>query len=243
MPKISIIIPIYNHAKEINRCLKSIFAQTFQDFEIIIVNDGSTDNIEEKLKEILSCLKDSNFKQNLFKIITQENKGAPVARNRGAKEAKGEYLLFCDADLILKPKMLEKMTKALDANPKVSYVYSSFYFGWKLFRLFPFDEGRLKKMPYIPTTSLVRRKDFLGFDEKLKKFQDWDLWLTMLEQNKKGLWISEALFKAQPRKSGMSHWLPKIFLKIPWERFGFKILAVERYKEAKEIIKKKHGLI
>ncbi len=232
MPKVSIVIPTYNHAREIGRCLESIFKQTFQNFEIVVVNDGSTDNtlgVLEKYKDRI-------------KIINQENKGASVARNRGAKEVRGEHLLFCDADLILKPKMLEKMVKVLDDNQEVSYVYSSFHFGWKVFRLWSFDEERLKKMPYIHTSSLMRKRDFPGFDEKLKKFQDWDLWLTMLENGKKGALIPEVLFKVRPRKIGISQWLPKIFYKIPWKKFGLRIRALEEYEKAKAVIKEKHHL-
>ena len=80
-----------------------------------------------------------------------------------------------------------------------------------------------------------------GWDESLKKFQDWDLWLTMLEQNHKGKWISEVLFTAQTGGT-MSNWLPSFIYKIPWDKIGWKPKTVKKYEEAKEIIRKKHGL-
>ena len=97
-------------------------------------------------------------------------------------------------------------------------------------------------MPYIMTTSLIRAKDFPGFDESLKKFQDWDLWLTMLEQNKTGVWVPEILFSVAPRKSGMSSWLPSFVHKIPWPIFGWMPREVRRYREAEQIIREKYSL-
>lgn len=233
-PKISIIIPTYQHAKELAKCLASILVQTFQDFEVIVVNDGSTDNTNEVLKKYASIFK---FRVLNFKIINQKNQGSNQARNRGAQEAKGEYLLFCDSDIAMEPSMLEKMANALQANPDKSYVYCSFKFGWKTFKLWSFDTEKLKKMNYIHTTSLLRCVDFPGFDEKIKRLQDWDLWLTLLEQGKEGLWIPEILFQVAPRKSGISQWLPSFIYKI------LPLLPqVKKYKEAERIIREKHGL-
>ena len=122
---ISIIIPAYQHAKEIEHCLKSIFNQTFTDYEIIVVNDGSTDNVLEVLEKYKSV------PSRRIKIINQENKGAAAARNRGFKESGGDFILFCDADMVLNSKMLEKLLKALNENPEKSYAYCFFKFGWK----------------------------------------------------------------------------------------------------------------
>ncbi len=97
-------------------------------------------------------------------------------------------------------------------------------------------------MPYIHTTALIRREHFPGFDEKIKKFQDWDLWLTMLEQGHEGIWLPEVLFKVYTQKDGLSSWLPKFFYRIPWKKLGIRIKAIEKYEKAREIIKKKHQL-
>jgi glycosyltransferase involved in cell wall biosynthesis len=212
-PKISIIIPVYNHAKELARCLESIKNQTFQDYEIIIVDDGS----DEPLPDIEGV-----------KIIRQENKGAPVARNRGFKESTGKYVIFCDADVTMQSDMLAKMNKVLDENPSVSYVYSSFKFGLKKFKLWEFNADKLKEMPYIHTTSLIRREHFLGFDESLKRLQDWDLWLTMLERGHTGKWVNDILFTVKGGGT-MSTWLPSIVSKYN-----------KAYQQNINIIKKKH---
>lgn len=228
-PRLSIIIPVYNHAKEIGPCLESIFAQTYRDYEIVVVNDGSTDDFSGAIQPYLERIK----------LIEQDNAGANPARNRGFAESKGDLLLFCDADIIMDPDMLDAMVQSLDNRPAASYVYSSFRYGWKKFKLWPFDAEKLKKMNYIHTSSMIRRKDFPGFDNKIKRLQDWDLWLTMLEQGKRGWWIDEFLFRVKPRKKyNMSEWVPSFMYNIPW----FKPRAVKKFEQAKEIIKKKHNL-
>ena len=225
MPEISIIIPVYNAQKTLVDCLQSIFNQTFTNFEIIAVNDGSTDN---SLK-ILNQIKDK------ITIVSQNNQGAAAARNTGAKIAKSPFIIFCDADVVMKPIMLETMLKTLKSHPRASYTYSSFQFGFKTFKLWPFSKTKLRQMPYVHTTSLIRRVDFPGFDKKLKRFQDWDLWLAMLNYGRVGHFIPQVLFKV---KSGgtMSSWLPKFM----YHFINFK--KVKEYREAEKIIKLKHHL-
>ena len=86
---ISVIIPLYNKEKQIKKTLETVLSQTFQDFEIVIVNDGSTDNSVNEVSEV---------KDNRIRLINQENAGVSAARNKGIKEAKGEYVAFLDAD-------------------------------------------------------------------------------------------------------------------------------------------------
>jgi len=226
MAQISIVIPAYNADNTIGQCLNSILRQSFRDYEIIVVNDGSTD----KTLKILEQFEDR------IEIISQKNQGAAAARNQGAARANSEFIIFCDADIVMKPMMLEKMFSALKNNSNAAYCYSSFQFGFKTFKLWPFDTVKLKQMPYIHTTSLIRRQSFPGFDESLKRFQDWDLWLTMLEKNQFGCFIPEVLFTV---KSGgtMSAWLPKIFYRLPW-----KSAKVKKYQAAEEVIRTKHKL-
>ncbi|MFA5133591.1 MAG: glycosyltransferase family A protein [Patescibacteria group bacterium] len=240
---ISIIIPLYNGKKTIAQAINSILKQTYKDLEIIVIDDGSTDGSADLIPAISIRPDSERAKAGIpIKLIKQKNLGANAARNRGAKEAHGEYLFFCDADIILKPYALERLKKTLDSNAEAAYAYCSFKFGIKKITSQKFDIEILKKYNYISTMSLVRKKDFSGFDEKLQKFQDWDLWLTMAMEGKYGIFVSEVLFKAIPAKNGKSKWLPKIFYKIPWDKFGIKIDALKKYNEALLKIKKKHGL-
>ena len=231
---ISIIIPTYQHGDTIEACLLSLFGQTHKDYEIIVVNDGSTDNT----REVLDKYKDR------VKIIHQQNKGAPVARNRGFKESSGDFIIFCDADVKARTDMLEKMLNVLLKNEDCSYSYSSFKWGWKNFNLHEFDGQKLKKGNFITSTSLIRREHFPknGWDESLKKFQDWDLWLTMLKNGCKGIWIPEILFTVKPRRNGISSWLPSVLYKIPWDKIGWAPKEIKKYNKALKIIKEKYKL-
>jgi len=226
--KISIIIPCYNRAATIGRCLDSILAQTYDDLEIIVVDDGSVDDLDQAL----------NPYGDKIKLIRQENQGAPKARNVGFKNSRGELVIFCDADIIMKADCLARMAQTLKEDSDAAFTYSSFRFGWKKFRLYPFTAERLKQMPFITTTSLIRRECFPGFDEGLKKFQDWDLWLTIWEKyGRGGVWIDEVLFDVITGGT-MSSWLPGFMYKLPF----VKNKNVEKYKAAREVIKRKHNL-
>ncbi len=226
--KISIIIPFYNQSKKILDCLESIKKQTFKNFEVIVVNDGSKD-----IKHI-DLVRQIKNNISFARCLYQENQGAPSARNKGFSESNGKYIIFCDADIVMKPDMLEKMAFILDKNPEVSYVYSSFKFGWKIFKLWEFDAQKLHEMPYIHTTSMIRREHFPGFDESFERFQDWDLWLTMLENGFMGKWINETLFQV---KSGgtISSWAPSFFIKLGIGKHS------REYKQARVNILQKHA--
>lgn len=230
---VSIIIPVYNHEKALERALDSISKQTYKDIEVIIVDDGN----DKELR-----IKNNGLKVN-YRIIRQEHKGAPAARNRGFRESKGDYVIFWDADVIAKPDMLEKMIRTLEIHPEASYVYSSFSFGWKKMSARVFDMGALKKNNYIHSTSLIRSEAVVPWDETLKRFQDWDLWLTMAEQGKYGVWIPDYLFDVIPRRGGMSSWLPAFAYRAPWRYLPFIHKRILAYEKASEIVMVKHQSI
>ncbi len=233
---ISVIIPVYNQASKLKETLESLVKQSYQDFEVIIVNDGSKDGPEKSFQEFVE---EYNPNNSFLFLNNSNNLGAPAARNRGFEQSQGEFILFCDADAVLKPEALEEMLKALKANKKVSYVYSSFYWGRKLFKLGPFDSEKLKNEPYIHTMSLIRFQAFpkTGWDERIKKLQDWDLWLTLLENGHQGYWINKVLFTVKTGGT-ISSWLPAFaYRALPF------LPQVKKYKQAVTIIKKKHNLI
>jgi len=232
---ISVIIPVYNHANTLKKSIASLFKQTYQPIEIIVVNDGSTDNYNEVKKEIQKEFKSKDIS---LQFLEQKNGGAPSARNKGFRNSKGEYIIFWDADIIGKPEMLERMHLALQQGKSASYAYSQFLYGWKKIKSQQFNIEDLKKNNYICTMSLIRREDFPFFDEKLKRFQDWDLWLTMMKQGKKGIFIPQVLFKGiVGLRNGISSWIPSFVYKLP-----FKTKKVKKYEEAKKIIVEKHKL-
>ena len=105
MPKLSIVIPLYNVEDYIERCLESIKKQTFKDYEVIIVNDGTKDNSMEIVKKYP------------YTIINQKNQGLSMARNNAVKKATGEYLIFLDSDDYWDKDLLKEINKSLDNDP------------------------------------------------------------------------------------------------------------------------------
>ena len=234
MNKISIIIPTYEHAHTIERCVDSVLNQSRKPDEIIVVNDGSTDGTAKILEKFGSSIVVKN----------QANQGAPKARNNGFKLSSGNMVLFCDADVIMEENMLKQLELALENDPDAGFAYSGFWWGWKKFRSYPFSADRLKRMNYIHTSALIRRNVFPGFDEGLKRFQDWDLWLTIVQNGKKGVFVKKLLYKVlkDDEKSRISKWLPSPLVKFPWKFFGWSPKVVQSYNISKQIILDKHGL-
>ncbi|PKC52446.1 nucleotide-diphospho-sugar transferase [Rhizophagus irregularis] len=101
-PSVSVIIPVYNRENKIKIALESLINQSYQNFEAIIIDDGSTDQTAKVIKEY-NC---SNFR-----YVYQENSGVSVARNKGIAESKGEYICFLDSDDFYEPTFIEKMWK------------------------------------------------------------------------------------------------------------------------------------
>ncbi|MEO1186284.1 MAG: glycosyltransferase family 2 protein, partial [Cyanobacteria bacterium J06636_27] len=119
MKKVSVIIPVYNAEKYIAATVQSVLSQTYKNFEIIIVDDGTPDN------SVKICQK---FNDSRIRIIHQANRGLPGARNTGIRHAQGDYLAFLDADDIWLPEKLEKHVEHLNSSPTVgiSFCYSAF---------------------------------------------------------------------------------------------------------------------
>lgn len=118
-PLISIIVPVYNTAKYLQKCLDSIINQTYSNLEIICVNDGSTDNSLEILQTYAK-------KDRRIQIITQKNQGLSSARNQGLKHASGQYLTFIDSDDEVKPDFIEKLLTPYQKNPETTLTVCGF---------------------------------------------------------------------------------------------------------------------
>lgn len=131
--------------------------------------------------------------------VDEKAEGAPKMRNRGFKKAKGEFVLFSDNDLEWKPEAVSVLYKSLRENPNKAYAYSSYTIEGKLVGHQEFSSHDLWKWNYISTMSLIRRNDFPGFDESIKRFQDWDLWLTLLGKGKEGVFCGKCLFSTKWR--------------------------------------------
>lgn len=235
LPLISVIIPVYNHARALKASLRFLGAQTYNNLQTIIVNDGSTDNIGDLVSE---------FKINRdVTCVIQPNLGASAARNRGFTLAAGEYVIFWDADTVAPKNFLRALFQALQDSPVASYAYCSYRLGLKSMRAREFSGPALRQRNYIDTTSLIRRSAVadLGapFDASLKRFQDWDLWLTLLSKNRIGVFVPAVKFKKifLGRRLGISRWLPRAAYLWPWPG-----QSTASYFKAKQIVELKHGL-
>ncbi|MDD6619621.1 MAG: glycosyltransferase family 2 protein [Eubacteriales bacterium] len=148
MKTVSVIIPAYNAGPFIENCINSILSQTYSNFEIIVVNDGSIDNTLNLLEAIQKT-------DNRLKIFSQENAGVSAARNTGLKNASGEYITFVDADDALLPNAIETMVSVMDDSTD--------------FAVFSHNEVRFTEVPYIETPVRYKAEElndnFIKFDE------------------------------------------------------------------------------
>ena len=114
MPRVSVIIPMFNAVRTVEQAIESVRAQTFRDFEIVVVDDGSTDGGIEIVRR---------RHDGAIKILEQKNRGPSAARNLGIANSSGEYLAFLDADDWWKPQFLTRMVAALDRDPPCAMAY------------------------------------------------------------------------------------------------------------------------
>lgn len=186
-PTVSIIIPTYNRAHLVGRAIQSVLNQTYQDFEIIVVDDGSVDNTEEIVGEFQR--RDKRVKYLKHKV----NKGGSAARNTGIKASRGEYIAFLDSDDEWLPRKLQLQMEVFQKSPsRVGAVYTAYVYvkdsGKEI------NEHKISKNGNIhlallqgnivgtTSTLLIKRSCFekVGlFDERLKSCQDWDMWLRI----------------------------------------------------------------
>ncbi len=181
MPTVSVIIPTYNRKALLRQALESVFAQSYRDFEVIVIDDGSTDGTEEALRPLFERIR----------YLSKPNGGPASARNRGIKEARGDYIAFLDSDDLWEPKFLEVTCDYLGRHDELAMVAT----GWRtlpegkhrprvaasllhgdLFR-------RLIEQRFIRTSSVLARRAFMervgGFNEGLEVAEDYDMWLRI----------------------------------------------------------------
>lgn len=185
-PSVSIIVPTYNRAQLIGRAIQSVLNQTYQDFEIIVVDDGSTDNTEEIVK---------GFQDERIVYIRHSKKsGGAAARNTGIKMSRGEYIAFQDSDDEWLPEKLKKQMEVFkNTSPKVGVIYTG---AWRIendnktyipYRWVAQKEGdihkELLKGNFIALPTAVVKKECFSkvgiFDELLPRLQDWELMIRI----------------------------------------------------------------
>ncbi len=208
-PTVSVIVPAFNAAAYIAEALTSVFAQTFADYEVIVVNDGSTDATEQAIEPF----------QSRIVYLSQANRGLAGARNAGIDAARGRYIALLDADDVWMPEYLKTLVGMLESDPKLDIVFpNAVLFGspdWegKLFQAYypatpPITLGRLLRRECFVFVSAVFRRELVekvgGFDEALTSAEDLDLWLRAAEHGMRFGSTSEPLVRYRKRRESLS---------------------------------------
>jgi glycosyltransferase involved in cell wall biosynthesis len=213
MSKVSVIIPAYNQGRFLANAIESVLDQTWQDFELVVVDDGSTDNSAEVANSILD--------QRVY-YIYQDNLGLAGARNTGIRNSAGEYLVFLDSDDLLLPRNLELLGSELDRDPTLGLVAGQAVpineNGTQLGIIFdkglPADRTRLLLgNPIQVGTMMVRRswQEQVGyFDESLHSYEDWDMWLRLARAGCPMRWIGKPVFLYRFHDSQMTRIGPQM---------------------------------
>lgn len=218
MARVSVIIPTYNCSQYIAEAIDSVLNQSFLDFELIIVNDGSTDDTEEIISRYL------NNPSDKIRYINQENRGLAAARNTGIRRSSGEFIAFLDADDLWLPNKLSAQISVFDQYANVGFVHTNCYgFGgpygtyvnrfWMNAEQIKNHSGLIfwnlffRKIRITASTVMLRRKclDRIGhFDEALSKLgsEDRDLFLRILWEYE-AVYINEPLAKYRDRSDSM----------------------------------------
>jgi glycosyltransferase involved in cell wall biosynthesis len=204
-PIVSVVIPCYKQAHFLPEAVESVVAQTFGEWEIIIVNDGSPDNTSAVANQLIA-----KYPGKQIRLVEKANGGLPAARNTGFKAARGKYLLPLDADDKIKPELLAKLVPILDSRPKVGFAYSHIQHFGDVDSEFPlpdFDGPTFVSKDNIGCVcSLVRRTAWEqagGYNEAMREgYEDWDFWIGCIEHGWEGHCVHEPLFLY--RKSGKS---------------------------------------
>lgn len=207
-PLVSVIIPTYNKAQYLKKAVESVLNQTYKKIEVIVIDDGSTDNTAEIVK---------SFNDPRIIYFWKENKGPAVARNTGIKKAKGKYIVFLDSDDLWLKEKLETQIDFMEKNSEIGLLGTGCYemtdkgkvIGKKIFPTSNeiLQKDLIKYNPFIQSSIMTRKEIFdkvgLWYDEKFRESEDYDLWLR-IAGNYKIANLPEALTMKRYYKEGLS---------------------------------------
>lgn len=203
----SVIVPCYNQEKYLHETLSSVLQQTYENWECIIINDGSTDDSEKIIDEF--CKKDSRFVK-----INQKNQGLAKSRNNGINLANGEFILPLDGDDKIGHQYMEFAKKAFDRDSSLKLVYAKAnYFGAKneYWDLPLYNYETLIFVNCIYCSAFYKKSDFLkteGYDSNMKYgYEDWEFWLQLLKKEDKVYRINSIQFYYRQREESMISFL------------------------------------
>lgn len=203
IPTTSFVVTCHNLGAYLNETLDSLFAQTVQDFEVVVVNDGSTDGG--------TCRLLADLNRPRTRVVHCERRGLPGARNVGVRHAVGRYLCMVDADDVLEPTYLERSLQVLESRPDLAFASHWLRaFGDEAWDWTPTDCGlpALLHANTLNGAALMRRDMFEragGFDETMVEgCEDWEFWIRVVDAGFTGVIIPEFLFRYRRRADSMS---------------------------------------
>jgi glycosyltransferase involved in cell wall biosynthesis len=202
-PRIAVVIPCFNHGRYLDEAVDSVLAQTFQDFEVVVVDDGSTDPDTVRLLQ--------GYDRPRTRVLHQENRGLPGARNRGIRATGAPLVCALDADDRLAPEWFRKAVAVLESDPDLAFVshwVETFGDEQGVWRPERCDLPALLDRNTVNGAALVRRAAYDavgGFDESFRAgCEDWDFWLMLVERGYRGTILPEVLFYYRRRGDSMS---------------------------------------
>lgn len=229
MLEVSVVIPAYNAMRYLPQTVESILQQTFDDFEVIIINDGSTDDIETWFQ--------ASVNDPRFKLISQKNQGTAGARNTGIEHSQGTFIAFLDADDLWHPRKLEEQVRMLRAHPEVGLAYTWLQYADESGTL----NGRIVKSSFqgnvweqltafnfvgCGSNAMIRRTciEIVGnFDQTLDSYvEDWDMWLRVAKQYPFAVIKEPLVYNRKYPDSFSTHWkkMAKGFPKVLEKAFA-----------------------
>jgi glycosyltransferase involved in cell wall biosynthesis len=204
IPTVSVVIPCFNQARYLPDAIASIRQQTFADWEIVVIDDGSSDDTQEVAARLTRELGPQ------ARVIRQANAGLPAARNAGIARARGRYILPLDADDMLHPTMLERTVASLERDLSVAIAYTDLQqFGesFEIVHALEFDPLRLAESNHLNYCALYRREvwDAVGgYNRNMTwGYEDWDFWIGAAEKGYQAVRISAPLLLYRVRAGSM----------------------------------------
>jgi glycosyltransferase involved in cell wall biosynthesis len=232
LPLVSFIIPYYNAGTTIQETIDSIFDQSYSNFDVWLINDGSTDQLSiDKLKEFEG--------NNKIHLLHQDNAGPSMAKNNGVLASNGKYLCFLDSDNIILEEYISEAIQAFQLNKEIDLVYSDFlHFGDQTDIHYSMDIDLFKILIGNPIDNcvIIKKESFLsvnGFDEYLSKLglEDWELWINLLKNGKKFHYLKKVHFKYRVIKTSRTQTSANL---------KFNIISDYIYNKHSDILSKKY---
>jgi glycosyltransferase involved in cell wall biosynthesis len=201
---VSVVVPCFNSVATLHETVESILAQTRRDFEILLVDDGSTDTT----RALIECIIDENTHTRM-RFVAQANAGTAAARNRGVASARGHYILPLDADDLIAPTMLERCAAVLDDADEIDIVYTDREDFGDINGVHPAGNYTIERLRYfnqIGYCSMYRRSVWQrigGYRTNVTGFDDWDFWLAAALEGCRAQHVPEPLFRHRRHRDSL----------------------------------------